>query len=555
MTELLTKICDDLKLLGFDGVLISRNDSFLGEYNPCESDRLFKVTGFTGSAGVCFVSATQKVLFVDSRYTEQAKEQSDFDVYEVPRETKLSTWLKENAQNKKIAFNAWTHSVLFVEQMRKILQKEAVVLEELPDSVIQNWFGVSGVENKEVFDYELKYTGQGTAEKLKRLQSYILEHNLDGYIITEPENVSWLLNKRSRLVGEYPVIFERGYVDKEGRYQTLSIQNDFLKGKRIGIELASTPYALLKELSQKAKLVDLPDAVSLMKAVKNPVEIHNIKEACLSESKTICRFLAWIEKEKETISELDCTQKLQDLRQEDPLYFADSFDTIAAAGNHAALAHYMATPNTSYKIKDYPMLMVDTGGHYLNGTTDMTRTICISAPTPVMKKRYTQVLKGHIALASTHLTDTSTTALLDKRAHQYLRADGVDYLHATSHGIGMMLAVHEMPPIVHERDTQGMKAGMVFSNEPAYYDAQAGYGIRLENMLLSVADEKGGLIFENLLFAPFDYRLIDFDLLSIEEKRWLKEYHQIIKDKIFILLNQEEQHILEPLINAFLKDK
>ena len=290
-----------------------------------------------------------------------------------------------------------------------------------------------------------------------------------------------------------------------------------------------------------------------MKAQKNVIEIQNLKKACQFESAVICKFLAWIETQKETITELDCVDELHRLRSQNPLYVADSFDVIAASGPHAAQAHYLPTPSSSCFVRKYPLLLVDTGGQYYNGTTDMTRTICIGKPTPIIKKRYTQVLKGHIALAQAIVAEGDTPVELDKLAHQYLRADGVDYLHATGHGIGMFLSVHENPPVIHEKSTTPLFAGMVFSNEPAYYDETLGFGIRLENMLLSVRTDDNQLVFENLLYIPFDNRMVDVDMLTNDEREWIKAYHKQILDEIFPLLDGKTRAVLQPMIDFFIK--
>ena len=291
--------------------------------------------------------------------------------------------------------------------------------------------------------------------------------------------------------------------------------------------------------------------MNFWKACKNQVEIQNIRQACLYESAVICRFLAWVETNKSSADEMLCDDKLIALRQENPLYIGDSFETIAAVGGHATLAHYRANKDSNVSLTSAPLLLVDTGGHYLNGTTDMTRTIAISEPTPLMKKRYTQVLQGHIDLALCTLKDTEKAGILDVKAHAYLREDNVDYYHSTGHGIGLMLAVHEMPPIIHEKDVLGVKAGMIFSNEPAFYSEEESFGIRLENMLLATQKNENELAFENLLFIPFDYRLICFEQLTVEQTLWLKNYHQYIYNHIFPMLSQTEKSVLTPFIKAF----
>ena len=535
-----------------DAVLIARTDSFLGEYYPPDAVKLQKISGFTGSAGLALITKDKDVLFVDSRYTIQAKQQSSFVVYEVPTETNPSQWINQHLSGKTVAYNPQTYSVSWKERFERVLTEQNVQLVPVSSDVFCAWFGDDIFVQTDVFDYDIQFAGETTESKLNRLMTHIQKNKWDAYVVSSPENVSWLLNKRAKTVLEYPVVFERGFVDNTGKYTPLNEQTiHLLNGKRIAIDTSSASVALFERLSEISIVEKVPDIIQVWKACKNSVEIQNIKQACLSESKTICRFLAWIEQNKAEIDEIQCDKKLIALRQEDSLYFADSFETIAAVGGHAALAHYRADEFSNKKLTEAPLLLVDTGGHYLNGTTDMTRTIAVGEATSLMKKRYTQVLQGHIDMALSTLTTGESTAQMDKKAHHWLRQDKADYLHATSHGIGLMLAVHEMPPIVSEYDTLGIRAGMVFSNEPAFYSEADAFGIRLENMLLAVQTQDNGIRFENLLFIPFDYRLIEFNRLTDEQKEWLKIYHQTIYDVIFPMLSETEQHILLPFVQAF----
>ncbi len=542
-----------LKKAKLDGILIARTDSFLGEYFPPYANRLAVVTGgFSGSAGMALITADKAVLFVDSRYTVQAKSQTDFDVLEVPTETTLSDWIKNNLSNSVIGFNAWTHSVNWLFKLDSVLKPASIQLQPVPEKVWVGWFGADSFVQEDIFDYDCAFAGMSTAEKLRLTAEKLKEKNLDAFLVTVPENVSWLLNKRARTVGEYPVVFERGIVFADETYQIWDeTALEDVTDLRVGIDLSQTSYALYNQIIGNLSVVDTADPINLLKSVKNATEQENIRAACLSESKTICRFLAWVEQNRETVDELGCADKLHALRAEAPLYFADSFDVIAAAGPHAAAAHYQADSQSNVRVADFPLLLVDTGGHYLNGTTDMTRTICTGTPTSLMKKRYTQVLRGHIALALETIAPRESTKKLDDLAHSFLRADGVDFLHATGHGIGMMLAVHEYPPVVHAADTVGLEAGMLFSNEPAYYSEADGFGIRLENMLLAVPDGAGQLKLENLFFAPFDYRLVNFEDLSAAEKMWLRDYHQRIVDDVLPHIPESDRTTLTPFLTAF----
>lgn len=534
-----------------DAVLILKSDPFLSGYYPPYKDRLKKVTGFTGSDGVALVLKEGGVLFVDSRYTEQAKGETDFEVLEVPRDTRLSLWLKKYMQGKKIAFDGDVHSFMWYETMMLQLKGCDILLSQLDNKTLKNWFGATLFKQK-TFDYPLCYTGQTTNDKMKQVQQYLCEKSLDACLILSAENTSWLLNLRDQKKSEYPVVYKRLLVKKEGDFEELTSLNG-LKDLAVGVDFNKASYNLIQSLNQiGARVINTSEMIDDLKAQKNAVEIQNIKEACLFESQVICKFLAYVEKNKTKMTEIDCDKKLKSLRKKSPLYFCDSFQTIAASGVHAALAHYMATDKTNTKVVENPLLLVDTGGHYLNGTTDMTRTIAIHQPTSLMKKRYTEVLKGHIAVSKSSIKVGASSAPMDEKAHAYLRADGVDFYHSTGHGIGMMLGVHEWPPIVHGRDEKGILENMVFSNEPAYYSVEEKFGIRLENMLLSVK-KKENLIFENLLFIPFDYRVVDFDMLTVDEKEWLKEYHLTVVERVFPLLTMSEQKILQPFVEAFVK--
>ncbi len=553
MTALLSKIQADLIENDLDGVLILKSDPFLSGYYAPYKDRLKEVTSFSGSDGVVLVLKTGGVLFVDSRYTEQAKLQSSFKVLEVPKETRLSLWIKENMKGKKILFDDKVHSVEWVHQMDVLLKESNVALLSDSNRLFDKWFAPQSFK-QELFDYDEKYTGLSSKEKIKKVQDYLNENELDALLVLSPENTAWLLNKRDVKKSEYPVVYQRLIVLKDGSLFDFEDHVSILSGLKTAVDLKKASLYLVEKLkNHQVQIQNKEEVIDELKAVKNRVEIQNIEQACLFESLVVTKFLAFVEKNKGSITEIDCDEKLKELRSLSPLYFHDSFQTIAASGPHAAQAHYAPTNESNVQVADYPILLVDTGGHYLNGTTDMTRTILIGSATQLMKQRYTEVLKGHIALASSNLKEGESTSLLDEKAHHYLRASGVDYYHGTGHGIGMMLGVHEYPPAVYSKDEKGLVGGMLFSNEPAFYSVEEGFGIRLENMLLSYEKEDGVLGFKNLLFIPFDERFVDFNLLTNEEKEWLKSYHEEILKKVFPSLSAEEKELIMPLMSGFLK--
>ncbi|MBQ9738575.1 MAG: M24 family metallopeptidase [Alphaproteobacteria bacterium] len=551
---MLEKIRAYLVQNGLDAVLVPHQDEFLGEYLTADKKRLKALTGFSGSAGLAVITTEQAVLFVDSRYTIQAKRQTRFDVIEVPTETTPLKWISENLKGKKIAFNGDVHSAASILSMQSKTKEHKIKWVNLADNIVDMfWLNRPEPAEMKPTEYDETYAGRSAEDKIASIASEIAMAGFDAMLVADPESVSWLINRRDLQNPECPIYYDRAIVYATGKCEQVTEKSlKTLSKKKVMSDFNRLPYSLYEKLAKA--LTDKSDIIATMKSQKNAIEIQNLRQACLYESAVICKFLAFVEQQKETITELDCVKELHGLRAQNPLYVADSFDVIAASGPHAAQAHYLPTPSTSCFVRKYPLLLVDTGGQYLNGTTDMTRTICIGKPTPLTKKRYTQVLKGHIALASAQISEGDTPAELDKLAHQFLRADGVDYLHATGHGIGMFLSVHENPPVIHEKSTTPLYAGMVFSNEPAVYDEANGFGIRLENMLLSVPAENGQLKFENLLFIPFDGRMVDFDMLTADEKAWLKVYHEKIVSDVFPMIGANVKAVLKPLIDTFIQN-
>lgn len=537
-----------------DGILIPHQDEFLGEYLTADKKRLQALTGFSGSAGLAVITADKSVLFVDSRYTIQAKRQTRFEVLEVPTETTPLAWISENLKGKKIGFNGAVHATASILNMQTKTKELKIKWINLSENIV-DMFWVNRPESADMkpTDYDESYAGRSAMDKIASVANEINMMGFDAMLVANPDSVSWLINRRDLQNPQCPIYYDRAIVYATGKCEQATEKTlKTLAKKKVMSDFSSLPYSIYEPLAKA--LTDKPDMIAMMKAQKNAIEIQNLRQACLFESAVICKFLAFVEQQKETITELDCVKELQGLRAQNPMYVADSFDVIAASGPHAAQAHYLPTPSTSCFIRKYPLLLVDTGGQYYNGTTDMTRTICIGKATLLTKKRYTQVLKGHIALASAQVCEGDTPTELDKLAHQFLRADGVDYLHATGHGIGMFLSVHENPPVIHEKSKTPLYAGMVFSNEPAYYDETNGFGIRLENMLLSIPADNGNIKFDNLLFIPFDARLVDFDLLTSDEKLWLKNYHEKIVSDIFPHLGGNVKAVLKPMIDTFIQN-
>ena len=548
---MLERIRADLKTIGAAALLVPHTDSFLSEYLTSDSERLAALTGFTGSAGLAIITQTQAVLFTDSRYTDQAVQQTDFEVLNIVEHSPVE-WMSSHLKGKTVLYHAGTIRAGLALSLTEVLKKSDIQFQPINENLIDKyWVNRPLKPLVREFSYPIIYAGSQRQEKIRIVLKEMKKLGVDALAISDVESVSWLLNRRSDLSSYLPVVRRRLLLTRDGKVRTLSANAlKLLKGQVVGVDLDTLPFDLYRKIKDMTFIQPMEDPIAELRAIKNPVEQNALRQACLFESAVICRFIDALYRHGAQMTERAAGSLLQRLRRENPLYLGDSFAPIVAVGVHAALAHYQADSQSDISLNSAPMVLVDTGGQYLNGTTDMTRTICLKKPTPLMKKRYTQVLKGHIALAQTVLKVGETPALLDANARQFLQADGVDYGHATGHGIGMCLSVHDKMPTVYGKSQVCLKEGMVFSNEPAFYDFKNRFGIRLENMLLTRQKGKQ-LFFENLIFAPFEPQLVDETLLSETDKEWLRSYHTEIERRIFPLLKPAEQKRLKSLIDFF----
>lgn len=541
------KLIDD----GFDAFFVPHTDEFLSEYLTPDTERLFALSGFTGSAGIIIITRTQAVLFTDSRYVEQAAQQTDFQVFNIVEQSPVA-WMKQNLKGGKVAFCSATIRASLALSLSDVLGKEGICFMPVRDNWIDlYWLNRPVSKPVHLFHYPKKYAGLTQAEKMNLVLKRMKKMHINALVVSDLESVSWLMNKRSDLSSYLPVVRHRVFLTDDGRLYRLNRRalKRFV-GQTVGVDLNSIPFDLYQDIQSVLTVMPIDDPIAGLRAVKTPPEQQAVRQACLFESAVICTFIDAVYRQKEGLTELSAGQLLQKLRRQAADYLGDSFAPIVAVGSHAALAHYQADTRSDVPLNTAPMVLIDTGGQYLRGTTDMTRTLCVSTPTPVMKKRYTQVLKGHIALAQTVLQQGDTPALLDGAARQFLRADGVDYGHATGHGIGMCLSVHDKLPVIYEKSQTVLQEGMIFSNEPAFYDFKNGFGIRLENMLLTRKKGKR-IFFENLIFAPFDADLIQTNLLSESERQWLRNYHLQIEQTVFPLLKKGVARRLQRVIDFF----
>ena len=576
--ERLSALRREISAAGFDGFIVPRTDEYLGEYLPPCAERVAFLSGFTGSAATIVVLKDKAALFTDGRYTLQVAQQvsrAAYSLFDTTEKTPLS-WLGENIESgAKIAYDPWLHSVESVERLKSALAKigaEAIpVTQNLVDKI---WETRPAPPAAPIAVHNLTYAGKSSTEKRRDLAGFLKEKNLAAAIIAEPSSVAWLLNVRGGDVAYTPLPLSRAILKDDGSVQwfvasekinaALSAHIDAgvsilspdrlpeaLKdlarlGKTILIDPAQTPSWIAEYLSAaQGKVERGEDPCALPRAIKNAVELDGMREAHRRDGAALTSFLAWLDThwEKELITELDAARKMETFRAANVHYRGESFETISATGGHGAIVHYAATEEANAPLSTGHFYLLDSGAQYLDGTTDVTRTVVLGAPSAEMRENFTRVLKGHIALASIRFPEGTTGADLEVLARQYLWMAGRDYSHGTGHGVGCYLGVHEGPVGISRRNKTPLRPGMVLSNEPGYY-REGRYGIRIESLFTVVeivgASEGGGRTFgfDALTLAPLDLRAIDVAMLTEAECSWLNAYHRRV------------QKILHPIVDS-----
>ena len=512
-------------------------DEFLSEYPPSCFQRVQYLCGFCGSAGMLVVTADKAALFVDGRYTLQAANETDNTLFEVYNSGDITAeaWLAKHCAGEKIGYD----DALFTPAALARFKNPVVVVPNLVDA---GWQDRPAIPATKAFVHEDKYAGESSASKCSRLAEKLKEQGADAAFIAAPDSLCWLLNIRGRDVECTPLFLARALLYADGTVDVLvdatrlptlpahiraSGKLPDLARKRVLVDESATPVAAIAALEKAgAIIVKGVDPCILPKACKNMVQLVGIRAAHRRDGVAVSKLLHWIKTHNDiySVSEMDIAGKLLAFRQENELFVEPSFPTIAGAGEHGAIVHYRATEKTSRTLRDGELLLLDSGGQYLDGTTDITRTIAIGAPSTEHKDRFTRVLKGHIALATALFPYGTRGSQLDALARQYLWQAGLDYDHGTGHGVGQFLGVHEGPQRISKRAGDAvLEAGMILSNEPGYYKTGE-YGIRIENLVVVVEKEHGFLGFETLTCVPLDEKLVDFSMLSEAEKAWLDDY-------------------------------
>jgi Xaa-Pro aminopeptidase len=571
----LAALREQLKANSLDGFVVPLTDEHMSEYVGSYAQRLAWLTGFEGSAGSAVVLPEEAAIFVDGRYTLQVRQQvspTEWSYQSVP-ETSTTQWLEEHApEGARIGYDPWLHTRDWVKKAKEALATrgaELVPVERNPIDEI--WADRPEASKAHLVVQPDQYAGKSAAEKRTEIADWLGHEHADAAVLSALDSIAWAFNIRGQDVSRTPVALAYALVHSDGtadlfvagekigpdvrqhlgngvrvheRYEFEPALRE-LKGKTIAVDPERSVAAIFDALEQSgAKVVAKRDPTVLPKAIKNPVEIAGQKASQERDGAAIARFLRWLEIEapKGELDELKAAAKLQELRQEAPELRDLSFDTISAAGPNAASPHYKVTEESNLPIKNNQIYLVDSGGQYVDGTTDITRTVIVGEPTEEMRDRFTRVLKGHIAIATALFPKGTRGSQLDSFARRPLWEAGLDYAHGTGHGVGSFLSVHEGPqrisPVGSSQSggDEPLQAGMILSNEPGYYKT-GDYGIRIENLVLVVEREIEGaekemLGFETLTFAPIDRRLIDVEMLDPEELVWLNCYHAHVLARI-----------------------
>lgn len=572
-----------LAKLGLDGFIVPRADEHQGEYVPAHMARLAWLTGFTGSAGNAVILADKAALIVDGRYTLQAAEQTDLAAVTPTRmeETPLDRWIELNLPaGAKLGYDPWLHTVDGVAKLEKAAAAAGgslVAAKQNPLDAL--WSDRPAPPSAPVKAHRADLAGETAASKLARVQEALAKAKVDALVLSDPHALAWTFNIRGGDVEHTPLPLGYAIVPREGRPTVflapekitneagdaigavgeiappaaLETQIAALGAAKAKVRLdASTAAAALAELIRAAG--GTPEAgadpTALMKARKNEAELKGTRAAHLRDGAAIVRFLSWLAREapKGGLSEIDAVAALEDERAKTGLLRDVSFTTIAGAGPNAALPHYRVTEKTNRRIEP-GIFLVDSGGQYEDGTTDITRTMAIGEPTPEMRDRYTRVLKGHVAISRAVFVKGTSGAQLDALARLPLWQVGLDFDHGTGHGVGSYLSVHEGPQRLSKLGTTPLEPGMILSNEPGYYKPGE-YGIRIENLIVVEERRIPGAErtiygFETITWAPYERALIEKSLLDETEIAWIDAYHAQVRSKLAPLVEGQAKLWLE----------
>jgi len=545
-----------------DGYVVPKNDDFFGEYVPDHNDRLNYISNFSGSYGIALILKNESYLFVDGRYTLQANKQSGnfFKVITFPQKMP-----SDILKNKKLTIGL--DPKLFTKRTLKIFfGKNKCKFKFLENNLVDEIWQKKIKRNKNKF-YILPegVVGYNYKSKIDKVVAFLKKRRSDYLFITASENNAWLLNIRGRDTKYTPIPYSYVLIDKNRNIKLFcdlkKISSPFKKqfkkidvidknlierilsriiNKKFIIDKNSCSIFFENMISKNNKILNADDPIYLLKAIKNYKEIKNIKKAHIDDGVALTKYLFWLKENfrKKKVTEISASKKLFSLRKKNKKFKFSSFPTISGTGPNGAIIHYKATKKTNRKLKKGDIYLVDSGGQYNFGTTDVTRTISLQNSNRRIKNIFTRVLKGHIAVSNFKLKENTSGEIVDRYARKHLKEIGLDYAHGTGHGVGYFLNVHEGPHAISKNNKIKFQEGMIVSNEPGYYEKNK-FGIRIEN-LVYVKKEKNKKYFENLTMAPIDKDLIDKKFLNKKEKSWLNLYHKKVYYNLKNAMNKKE---------------
>ena len=546
-----------LKKNNLDFFILPNNDEFGSEYVPESEKRLQYISNFTGSnAIIIFCKEGKNAFFTDGRYIRQAHQEINLEEYNIFDLSALP-WYKflQNHSNAKIGFDPKLHNICEILQLEKICSNLISIKNPIDEFWINDPKNCRPKSlNADIFIHNLKFCGESWKSKLTKVQGKIEENEV--FILNCPNSIAWLFNIRAHDIKHIPAPLIYALIKKNSaslfveKSRLAKIPPNYLENTKIYhpnslleeikkcnhqkfiIDFSQCNFAIFQFLQKNNILIrDWKNPCILLKSKKNSTEIAGAKDCHKQDAIALQKLLSWIEENKKNdLCEISIAKKLLEFRQDSQFFIEESFPTISAFGANGAIIHYHPTPKTNKKIIENGLFLLDSGGNYLNGTTDVTRTIAIGKPTAEQKRNFTLVLKGHIRLATAKFPKGTTGSALDSLARVDLWQEGKNYAHGTGHGVGSFLSVHEGPQSISSRNSSiALEEGMIVSNEPGYY-SDGEYGIRIENLMVVKEFNKNFLEFETLTLVPIDINLIEFAILTKKEKSWIEHYNHISKN-------------------------
>ena len=560
------KLIKLFEIYKLDGYLIPKNDEYFNEYISPSKDRLKFISNFSGSAGFAIILKNKNYLFVDGRYTIQAEIQSgsNFKIITIPNK-----FPKDVFKNKKKLKIGYDPKLFSEKNLNFLFDSEKIILNPINKNLIDIlWLKRPKESIKPFYQLTKKEVGESSERKISKIKNVLLKNKVDYLLVTAPENVAWILNVRgydsefspipnARLLINYngeidlfsnpkkTIRLKKKISKKINFYDENIIEKKLKQLKKSKVWLDSITCCIFyKNLLKKNNIIhEKMDPIYFFKSIKNNTEIINMKKIHVFDGVALTKFLFWLKKnfKKKKITEIYAQNKLEKFRKMNKQYKSPSFNTISGSGPNSAIIHYKASTKSNRTLKNGDLYLVDSGGQYTFGTTDVTRTISLNNNSKIIKEIYTRILKGHIAVSNYKIKKNTNGSEIDKNARKFLKEINLDYPHGTGHGVGYFLNVHEGPQSISKNGKVNLKTGMVISNEPGYYK-KGHFGIRIEN-LVYIKNNK----FEELTVAPIEKNLINKKILNKKEIKWLNNYHAKVKKNLFRFMNVEEK---TKLINA-----